>query len=226
VLLGGVPGVTPADVLILGAGVVGSNAALITIGMGAKVTVVDRSMAALRRAADHFGASIGTVFSTRNAIERLVAKADLVIGGVLVAGGTAPKLVTAPMVKTMKPGAVLVDVSIDQGGCFETSRPTTHADPTYIVDDVVHYCVTNMPGAVARTSTFGLNNATLPFVLALANHGWAKAMAADRHLRNGLNVHEGQVTHPAVAGALGLPHTPVESVVNSTPARRYSDVEA
>ena len=226
VLLGGVPGVTPADVLILGAGVVGSNAALIAIGMGAKVTVVDRSMAALRRAADHFGASIGTVFSTRNAIERLVAKADLVIGGVLVTGGTAPKLVTAGMVKTMKPGAVLVDVSIDQGGCFETSRPTTHADPTYIVDDVVHYCVTNMPGAVARTSTFALNNATLPFVLALANHGWQMAMTADRHLRNGLNVHEGQITHPAVAEALGLPHTPVETVVNSTPARRYTDVKA
>ncbi len=172
VLLGGVPGVTPADVLILGAGVVGSNAALIAIGMGAKVMMVDRSMAALRRAADHFGAAVGTVFSTRNAIERLVMKADLVIGGVLVAGGAAPKLVTAQMVKTMKPGAVLVDVSIDQGGCFETSRPTTHADPTYVVDDVVHYCVTNMPGAVARTSTYALNNATLPFVLALANSGW------------------------------------------------------
>jgi alanine dehydrogenase len=225
VLLGGVPGVTPADVLILGAGVVGSNAALIAIGMGAKVTMVDRSMAALRRAADHFGASVGTVFSTRNAIERLVVKADLVIGGVLVAGGTAPKLLTAEMVKTMKAGAVLVDVSIDQGGCFETSRPTTHADPTYIVDDVVHYCVTNMPGAVARTSTFGLNNATLPFVLALANHGWKKAMTADRYLRSGLNVHEGQITHPAVAEALGLPYTPVETIVNSTPARRYTDVK-
>jgi len=225
VLLGGVPGVTPADVLILGAGVVGSNAALIAIGMGAKVTMVDRSMAALRRAADHFGAAVGTVFSTRNAIERLVVKADLVIGGVLVAGGTAPKLVTAAMVKTMKTGAVLVDVSIDQGGCFETSRPTTHADPTYIVDDVVHYCVTNMPGAVARTSTFGLNNATLPFVIALANQGWKKAMMADRHLRNGLNVHEGKVTHPAVADALGLPYTPVETIVNSTPARRFTDVK-
>jgi alanine dehydrogenase len=226
VLLGGVPGVTPADVLILGAGVVGSNAGLIAIGMGAKVTVVDRSMAALRRAADHFGASIGTVFSTRNAIERLVAKADLVIGGVLVAGGTAPKLVTAAMVKTMKPGAVLVDVSIDQGGCFETSRPTTHADPTYVVNDVVHYCVTNMPGAVARTSAFALNNATLPFVLALADNGWKKAMAADRNLRNGLNIHEGQVTHPAVAGALGLPYTPVETIVDAVQTRRLTDVKA
>jgi alanine dehydrogenase len=220
-----VPGVPPADVLILGAGVVGSNAALIAIGMGAKVTVVDRSMSALRRAADRFGALVGTVFSTRNAIERLVTKADLVIGGVLVAGGTAPKLVTAAMVKTMKFGAVLVDVSIDQGGCFETSRPTTHADPTYIVDDVVHYCVTNMPGAVARTSTFALNNATLPFVLALANHGWKKAMTIDRHLRDGLNVHEGQVTHPAVAEALGLPHTPASTIIDSTPARRLTDVK-
>jgi alanine dehydrogenase len=226
VLLGGVPGVPPADVLILGAGVVGLNAALIAIGIGAKVSVVDRSMAALRRAADHFGAAVGTVFSTRNAIERLVAKADLVIGGVLVAGGTAPKLVTAGMVKTMKPGAVLVDVSIDQGGCFETSRPTTHADPTYIVDDVVHYCVTNMPGAVARTSTFALNNATLPFVLALANHGWKKAMTGDRHLRNGLNVYDGQITHPAVAEALGLPHTPVDTIIDSTPTRRLTDVKA
>jgi alanine dehydrogenase len=223
VLLGGVAGVPPADVLILGAGVVGSNAALIAVGIGANVTVVDRSMLALRRAADHFGATVGTVFSTRNAIERLVVKADLVIGGVLVAGGAAPKVLTAEMVKTMKPGAVVVDVSIDQGGCFETSRPTTHAEPTYIVDDVVHYCVTNMPGAVARTSTFALNNATLPFVLALANHGWKKAMTLDRHLRNGLNIHDGKVTHPAVAEALGLSHTPVETVVNEALTRRSTD---
>jgi alanine dehydrogenase len=215
VLLGGVPGVTPADVLILGAGVVGSNAALIAIGMGAKVNVVDRSMAALRRTADRFGATVGTVFSTRNAVERLVEKADLVIGGVLVAGGTAPKLVTAAMVKKMKAGAVLVDVSIDQGGCFETSRPTTHADPTYVVDGVVHYCVTNMPGAVARTSTFALNNATLPFVLALAEHGWKRAMAADANLRRGLNIHQGKITHPAVAEALNLPYTPADSIVNA-----------
>jgi alanine dehydrogenase len=226
VLLGGVPGVPPADVVILGAGVVGSNAALIAIGIGANVTVVDRSMAALRRAADHFGASVGTVFSTRNAIERLAVKADLVIGGVLVAGGAAPKLVTAAMVKTMKPGAVVVDVSIDQGGCFETSRPTTHADPTYVVDDVVHYCVTNMPGAVARTSTFALNNATLPFVLALANHGWKEAMVLDRHLRDGLNVHDGKITHPAVAQALDLPYTSAESVVNAPLTRRPTDAVA
>jgi alanine dehydrogenase len=213
ILLGGVPGVPPADILILGAGVVGSNTALIAVGMGAKVNIVDRSMSALRRTAEHFGSSIGTVFSTRNAIERLVVKADLVIGAVLVAGAAAPKLVTAAMVKTMKPGAVLVDVAIDQGGCFETSHPTTHADPTYLVNDVVHYCVTNMPGAVPRTSTFALNNATLPFVLALANKGWRQAMADDPHLRAGLNVHNGKITHPAVAAALGLPYTPAEVAI-------------
>jgi alanine dehydrogenase len=218
VLLGGVPGVPPADVLILGAGVVGLNAALITVGMGANVTIVDRSMPALRRAADHFGASIGTVFSTRNAIERLVTKADVVIGAVLVVGAAAPKLVTADMVKSMKSGAVLVDVAIDQGGCFETSRPTTHAEPTYILDGVVHYCVTNMPGAVARTSTFALNNATLPFVLALANKGWKKAMAEDPHLRAGLNVYDGKITHPAVANALGLPYSSAEEAISSSPA--------
>jgi alanine dehydrogenase len=217
ILLGGVPGVPPADVLILGAGVVGLNAALITVGMGANVTIVDRSMPALRRAADHFGASIGTVFSTRNAIERLVTKADVVIGAVLVAGAAAPKLVTEGMVKSMKAGAVLVDVAIDQGGCFETSRPTTHAEPTYILDGVVHYCVTNMPGAVARTSTFALNNATLPFVLALANKGWKRAMAEDSHLRAGLNVHDGKVTHPAVANALGLPYSPAEDAIKAAP---------
>ena len=217
VLLGGVPGVPPADVVILGAGVVGVNAALIAVGMGANVTVVDRSMPSLRRAADHFGASVGTVFSTHNAIERLVVKADLVIGAVLVAGAAAPKLVTSEMVKTMKPGAVVVDVSIDQGGCFETSHPTTHAEPTYIVSDIVHYCVTNMPGAVARTSAFALNNATLPFVLALANYGWKKAMMLNRYLRDGLNIHDGKITHPAVAEALGLSLTPAELVVNSAP---------
>jgi alanine dehydrogenase len=226
VLLGGVPGVPPADVAILGAGVVGSNAALIAIGMGANVTIVDRSMTALRRAADQFGSTAGTVFSTKNALERLVEKADLVIGGVLVAGGTAPKLVTAEMIRKMKTGAVFVDVSIDQGGCSETSRPTTHADPTYIVDDVVHYCVTNMPGAIARTSTFALNNATLPFVLALADDGWKKAMAHDPHLRNGLNIHAGEVTHPAVAEALGMPLSPADAIVGATPMRRQSDLRA
>src|SRR3984957_2977782 len=204
ILLGGGPGVPPADILILGAGVVGSNTALIAVGMGANITVVDRSMAALRRTAEHFGSSIGTVFSTRNAIERLVVKADLVIGAVLVAGAAAPKLVTAAMVKTMKPGAVLVDVAIDQGGCFETSRPTTHADPTYLVNGVIHYCVTNMPGAVPRTSTFALTNATLPYVKAIADLGWRQALASDAGLARGLNVHAGQLTHEAVARALGF----------------------
>ncbi len=213
VLVGGVPGVPPADVVILGAGVVGWNAALIAAGMGASVTLVDRSMSALRRAADHFGSPVGTVFSTPHAVERLVARADLVIGAVLVAGAATPKLVTAEMIKGMKNGAAIVDVAIDQGGCFETSRPTTHAAPTYIVDGVVHYCVTNIPGAVARTSTFALNNATLPFVLALANKGWRKAMADDPCLRTGLNIWEGNITHPAVAEALGQPHTPDETAI-------------
>ncbi|HZP33338.1 MAG TPA: alanine dehydrogenase [Candidatus Acidoferrales bacterium] len=213
VLVGGVPGVPPADVVILGAGVVGWNAALIAAGMGASVTLVDRSMSALRRAADHFGSPVGTVFSTPHAVERLVARADLVIGAVLVAGAATPKLVTAEMIKGMKNGAAIVDVAIDQGGCFETSRPTTHAAPTYIVDGVVHYCVTNMPGAVARTSTFALNNATLPFVLALASKGWRKAMADDPCLRTGLNIWEGNITHPAVAEALGQPYTPAETAI-------------
>jgi alanine dehydrogenase len=217
VLLGGVPGVPPADVVILGAGVVGWNAALIAAGMGASVTLVDRSMTALRRAADHFGSPVGTVFSTPHAVERLVARADLVIGAVLVAGAATPKLVTAEMVQGMKHGAAIVDVAIDQGGCFETSRPTTHAAPTYIVDGVVHYCVTNMPGAVARTSTFALNNATLPFVLALANNGWRKAMADDPCLRTGLNVWEGKITHPAVAEALRQPYTPAEVAIELAP---------
>ena len=220
VLLGGVPGVPPADVLILGGGVVGWHAALIAMGMGAKVTVVDRSMAALRRTVDHFGSAVGTVFSTRNAIEHLIAKTDLAVGSVLIPGAAAPKLVTTAMVKSMKPGAVIVDIAIDQGGCFETSRPTTHADPTYVLYDVLHYCVTNMPGAVARTSTFALNNATLPFVLALASKGWKKALADDPYLRTGLNVFEGKITHPAVAQALGLPFTPPETVVGLPPERR------
>jgi alanine dehydrogenase len=217
ILVGGVPGVPPADLLILGAGVVGWNAALIAAGLGASVTLVDRSMPALRRAADHFGSSVGTVFSTPHALEKLVLKADLVIGAVLVAGAATPKLVTAEMVKTMKTGSAIVDVAIDQGGCFETSRPTTHAEPTYLVDGVVHYCVTNMPGAVARTSTFALNNATLPFVLALANKGWRKAMVEDPYLRTGLNIWDGNITHPAVAEALGQPYTPVEAAIEIAP---------
>jgi len=217
ILLGGAPGVPPGDVLILGAGVVGWNTALIAAGMGASVTLVDRSMPALRRAADHFGSPVQTAFSTPHAVENLVMKADLVIGAVLVAGAATPKLVSAAMVKSMKPGAAIVDVAIDQGGCFETSRPTTHAQPTYIVDGVVHYCVTNMPGAVSRTSTFALNNATLPFVLALANKGWRKAMADDPYLRTGLNIWDGNITHPAVAEALGQPYTLAEAALTVAP---------
>lgn len=211
VLLGGVPGVPAAEVVILGGGVSGTHAATIAVGMGAKVTVVDRSADALKRLATQFGTSISTVFSTRSAIEELVRRADLLIGTVLVPGAAAPKLVTHDMVRTMKPGSVIVDVAIDQGGCVETSHATTHADPTYVVDGVVHYCVANMPGAVARTSTFALNNVTLPYTLALANQGWKKALAQDGHLRNGLNVCEGQVTCEPVAQAHNLPYVKAES---------------
>jgi alanine dehydrogenase len=213
VLLGGVPGVPAAEVVILGGGVAGTHAATIAVGMGAQVTVVDRSADALKRLAAQFGTSISTVFSTRSAIEELVRRADLLIGTVLVPGAAAPKLVTKEMVRTMKQGAVIVDVAIDQGGCVETSHATTHADPTYVVDGVVHYCVANMPGAVARTSTFALNSVTLPFTLALANNGWKKALAQDVHLRNGLNVSEGQVTCEPVAQAHNLPYVPAEKAI-------------
>ncbi len=212
VLLGGVPGVPPADVLVLGGGVAGANAARIAAGMGAEVTVVDRNPDVLRRLDNTFS-GIHTVFSTPFAIETLCRRADLVIGTVLVPGATAPKLIKADTVKAMKPGTVIVDVSIDQGGCAETSRPTTHSRPTYVVDDVVHYCVANMPGAVARTSTFALNNVTLPHVLALADLGYETALRKDPHLRAGLNVHEGKVTYKAVAEALGLPYVPAEQVL-------------
>jgi alanine dehydrogenase len=213
VLLGGVPGVPPADVVILGGGVAGSHAAFISAGMGATVTVIDRNPEVLRRLANQFGAAVRTVFSTRDAVEALCRRADLVVGSVLVPGAAAPKLITAATVKAMKPGSVIVDVAIDQGGCAETSRPTTHSNPTYLVDEVVHYCVTNMPGAVARTSTFALNNVTLPFVLALADKGLRRALGEDPHLRNGLNVHEGKVTHRAVAEALKLKFTPPEAAL-------------
>jgi len=212
VLLGGVPGVPPADVVVLGGGVSGTHAATIALGMGASVTVVDRSPEVLRRLSAQFGDRVRTVFSTRDAIAELVARADLVIGAVLVPGAAAPKLVTRDMLRTMKPGSVVVDIAIDQGGCFETSKPTTHSDPTYIVDGVVHYCVANMPGAVARTSTFALNNVTLPFVVALADKGWRQALADDVHLRAGLNVHAGCVTCAPVAQAHGLAHVPVETL--------------
>src|SRR6266446_4107737 len=213
VLLGGVPGVPSADVVILGGGVAGSHAAFISAGMGATVTVVDRNPEVLRRIANQMGSRVRTVFSTRDAVEALCGRADLVIATVLVPGAAAPKLITAETVKAMKPGSVIVDVAIDQGGCSETSRPTTHSHPTYLVDDVVHYCVTNMPGAVARTSTFALNNVTLPFVLALAGDGARHALGENPHLRAGLNVHEGRITYKAVADALKLPYVPAEQAL-------------
>jgi len=213
ILLGGVPGVAPAKVVILGGGVSGTHAAEMAVGLRADVTVVDRSVKRLRELSAIFGPSLHTEYSTQEHVDALVHDADLVIGAVLIAGAAAPKLVTRDMVRRMKAGAVLVDISIDQGGCFETSRPTTHAEPTFIVDDVVHYCVANMPGAVPRTSTFALNNVTLPFARKLADHGWKAAMQADPHLANGLNVHEGQVTNAAVAEALGLKYTPVAAVL-------------
>jgi alanine dehydrogenase len=204
VLLGGVPGVTPAKVVILGGGVSGTHAAEMAVGLRADVTVVDRSVKRLRELSTIFGNQLKTVYSTATTIEDLVRDADLVIGAVLIAGAAAPKLVTHAMVKTMKTGAVLVDIAIDQGGCFETSRPTTHAEPTFVLDGVIHYCVTNMPGAVPRTSTFALTNATLPYVKALADHGWQRAIGKDVGLAQGLNVHAGKLTHAAVANALGL----------------------
>jgi alanine dehydrogenase len=213
VLLGGVPGVPSADVLVLGAGVAGSHAALISFGMGATVTVIDRNPEVLRRISNQLGPQLRTVFSTRDAIETLCRRADLVIASVLVPGAAAPKLISTETVKAMKPGSVIVDIAIDQGGCAETSRPTSHSHPTYVVDDVVHYCVTNMPGAVARTSTFALSNVTLPFVLALADKGYRRALGEDVHLRNGLNICHGMVTHRAVAGALKLKYTAPEAAL-------------
>ena len=209
ILLGGVPGVAPAKVVILGGGVSGTHAAEMAVGLRADVTVVDRSMKRLRELSSIFGPSLRTEYSTQEHIDSLVIDADLVIGAVLIAGAAAPKLVTRDMVRRMKAGSVLVDISIDPGGCFETSRPTTHAEPTFIVDDVIHYCVANMPGAVPRTSTFALNNVTLPFARRLADHGWKAALQADPHLANGLNVHAGHVTNQAVAEALDLPYTPL-----------------
>ncbi len=202
-LLGGVPGVDPAKVVVLGGGVVGTHAAHIAVGMGADVWVLDRNPDVLKAHWRQFGRSTNTVFATRDSVERHVLMAELVIGGVLVPGATTPKLVSAETVRQMKPGAVVVDVSIDQGGCFETSRPTTHADPTYVVDGVVHYCVSNMPGGVPRTSTFALNNVTLPHVITLADKGYRKALTEDPHLRDGLNVIHGKVTCEEVAEAHG-----------------------
>lgn len=203
-LIGGVPGVPPAKVVTIGGGVVGENATEIAVGMGADVTVLDRNQDVLDHLAARFGAAVTTVYSTASALEQLVVDADLVIGAVLVKGARAPKLVTAEMVSAMRAGSVVVDVAIDQGGCIETSHPTTHGDPTFVVDGVVHYAVANMPGAVPRTSTYALNNATLRFVLDLADKGLEQALTDDPHLRNGLNVSQGEITEQAVADSLGL----------------------
>ncbi|MFB9058467.1 MULTISPECIES: alanine dehydrogenase [Sphingobium] len=213
VLLGGVPGVLPAKVAVIGGGVVGFNAAQMAAGLGADVTILDRSPEVLERLGIHFEARAKTRFSNRANLAECVAEADLVIGAVLIPGAAAPKLVSADMLKTMKKGAVLVDVAIDQGGCFETSHPTTHDDPTYIVEGIVHYCVANMPGAVARTSTYALNNVTLPHALRIADLGWKEAMRADPHLLDGLNVWNGQIAYRAVAEALNLPHIPAEQAI-------------
>jgi alanine dehydrogenase len=213
ILLGGVAGVAAAKIVILGAGVVGTNAAQIAVGSGARVVVMDRNIDALRRIDELFGARVMTIFSNRDNLEKHVLSADLVIGAVLVPGAAAPKLVSREMVARMKPGSVLVDVAIDQGGCFETSRATTHSHPTYVVDGVVHYCVANMPGGVPRTSTYALNNATLPYVLELAARGYRDAMKRDPHLLAGLNVHEGKVTNREVAEALGLAYTEPSAVL-------------
>ncbi len=203
VLLGGVPGVAPGKVVILGGGVAGANAARMAIGLGAQVVIFDRNSRRLKELDIEFGGRVQTMYSTAATVEEYVIDADLVVGSVLVVGAAAPRLVSREMVQKMRPGSVMVDLAIDQGGCFETSLPTTHANPIYIVDHVLHYCVTNMPGGVARTSTVALNNATLPFILALAQKGYIKALTDDFHLRNGLNVFEGQITYKAVAHDLG-----------------------
>jgi alanine dehydrogenase len=213
VLLGGVPGVPAGHCVILGAGVVGTHALQMAVGLGARVTVLDKNIDRLRQLDLVFGNRIHTVFSNVQSVEEAVLDADLVVGGVLIPGAAAPKLVTRAMVARMKKGAVLVDVAIDQGGCFETSHATTHADPTFMVDGVVHYCVANMPGAVARTSTFALNNATIGHALALANKGWKQALKDNAHLKNGLNVAEGKVTYEAVAQALGKAYVPADALL-------------
>ena len=215
VLLGGVPGVCPANVVVIGGGVVGTNAVRMAMGMEAHVTVIDKSLCRLRELDFQFGSKLSTIFATSEALEQYVIAADLVIGAVLVPGAAAPKLVTRAMLKAMRPGSVVVDVAIDQGGCFETSRPTTHQEPTYVSDGVVHYCVANMPGAVPKTSTFALNNATLPFVLSLVTKGVKLALLSDGHLLNGLNVHQGMITYEAVARDLGYEYiTPTDALAS------------
>jgi alanine dehydrogenase len=218
VLLGGVPGVESGNVMVIGGGVVGLNAARIAVGMGANVTIIDRSLPRLQQIDDLYGERLNTLYSNAHTIEEQLKTADLVIGAVLVPGAAAPKLVTRHMLKLMKPGSVLVDVAIDQGGCFETSHATTHQAPTYVVDGIIHYCVANMPGGVARTSTFALTNATLPFALALANKGVTQALSDDPHLLNGLNVCRGMVTHAAVAHDLGYTYVPALSALQPTAA--------
>ena len=213
VLLGGVPGVMPGKVIVIGGGVVGFNAAQMAAGLGADVTIMDRSPEVLEKVGTHFEARAKTRFSNQANLEEAVCEADLIIGAVLIPGAAAPKLVTRDMLKCMQPGAVLVDVAIDQGGCFETSHATTHADPTYVVDEVVHYCVANMPGAVARTSTYALNNVTLPHALKIAEYGWQEAMRRDPHLAEGLNVHAGQVTYKAIAEELGYDYRPIADLL-------------
>jgi alanine dehydrogenase len=213
VLLGGVPGVAPARVVVIGGGVVGTNAVRVAMGMGAHVFVIDKSLARLYQLDLQFGSKISTIYSTIDAVEEHILKADLVVGAVLIPGASAPKLVTRRMLSHMQPGSVMVDVSIDQGGCFETSKPTTHENPTYLVDGIVHYCVANMPGAVPRTSTFALNNATLPFVLALANQGYKAAMLQNPHLLNGLNVYKGKITYKAVADSIGQTYLPAKEAL-------------
>jgi alanine dehydrogenase len=215
ILLGGVPGVAPARVVVIGGGVVGENAIMMALGMGAEVTVLDRNVDVLGRLAGRFGPALKTVYSTRASLEEHVLAADLVVGAVLVVGAEAPKLVTADMVRRMNPGSVLVDVAIDQGGCFETSRPTTHAEPTYVVDGVVHYCVANMPGAVPRTSTYALNNVTLPYGLALADKGYKRAFLENPNFREGLNVYKGRVTYKAVADDLGYDYVDAATALAS-----------
>ncbi|WP_120077377.1 alanine dehydrogenase [Aurantiacibacter odishensis] len=213
VLLGGVPGVLPGRVLVIGGGVVGFNAAQMAAGLGARTVIMDLDPEVLEKVGTHFEARASTRFASKANLEQAVAQADLVVGAVLVPGAAAPKLISREMLKTMKPGAVLVDVAIDQGGCFETSKPTTHDNPTYVVDDVVHYCVANMPGAVSRTSTYALNNVTLPHAIRIANLGWKEAMRRDAHLAQGLNVHAGRVTYPAVASELGYDLLPIEEAI-------------
>ena len=213
VLLGGVPGVLPGKVVVIGGGVVGFNAAQMAVGLGADVTILDRDPEVLEKLGIHFESRAKTRFSNKANLDDEVCQADLIIGAVLIPGAAAPKLVTRDMLKHMKPGSVLVDVAIDQGGCFETSHPTTHSDPTYVVDGIVHYCVANMPGGVARTSTYALNNVTLPHAMQIANLGWQEAMRRNPHLAEGLNVHAGKVTYKAVADELGYDYTPVADLL-------------